>query len=93
MMNEILLYGGLSLAIIFSLLAVFLFFFQKIPLVIKYFHIINSKKVFKNTHGFKAPKQKATKNMDENKKPQKNKMQLTEQKTEILDVAQNYATA
>jgi len=43
--------------------------------------------------GFKAPKQKEMKNNGENKKPQINKMKLTEQKTEILDVAQNYATA
>lgn len=93
MMNEIMLYGGLLLAIVCFLLAVFLFFFHKISSVIKYFYNINSKKVFKNSHGYKAPKQKAVKSKHENKKLQINNINETEQKTELLDVAQNYATA
>ena len=88
-MNQILFYGGLVLAIIFFLLTVFLFFFQRIPIVIKYFNNIKSKKVFKNSRGnYKVmPNKSIQKSIEVGGKDE------IEQKTELLDIAQNYATA
>ena len=91
-MNQILFYGGLALAIICFILTVFLFFFQKIPSVVKYFRNVNSKKVFKNSKSYKAQKHKTIK-VKETKKSDAYKANEYEQRTEILDVVQNYATA
>lgn len=91
-MNNILFYGGLTLGIVFLLLSIFLFFFQKIPAVIRYFRNINSKKIFKNNHTYKVSQQKTSKH-------KKATISVTrqqnndDQKTELLDIAQNYATA
>lgn len=92
-MNQILFYGGLALAVICFLLTVFLFFFQKIPSVIRYFRNVNSKKVFKTSYSYKVPKQKPVKINNINKKQIVDKQNIYDQRTEILDVAQNYATA
>lgn len=92
-MNQILFYGGLALAVICFLLTVFIFFFQKIPSVIKYFRNVNSKKVFKASHSYKVTKQKSVKIKDANKKQNVTKSNDYDQRTEILDVVQNYATA
>lgn len=92
-MNNILFYGGFALAIVFFLITVFLFFYQKIPSVIRYFHNIRNKKVFKNSRGYKVPKQKSLKNKAESIKAQPVKQEIQDERTQLLDVAQNYATA
>lgn len=93
-MNNVLMYGGLALAVVFFLITVFLFFYQKIPSVIKYFYNIRNKKVFKNSHGYKVPKQKPSKKkVESTKAAQPVKQEIQDERTQLLDIAQNYATA
>ena len=78
-MYEMIFYIGIVLAISFFMLAVFLYFKNNIPIVIQYFLRMSNKKLPKSTV-------KADKYIDKKEK-------VVNEQTELLDVAQNYATA
>jgi len=78
-MYEMIFYIGIVLAFSFFVLAVFLFFKYKIPIVIQYFLRMSTKKLPKIAG-------KSDKAIDKREK-------VVNEQTELLDVAQNYATA
>lgn len=94
--NELLFYTGLVLTVLFFLLSLFIFFNQKIPSAVSYFlnigqRKLKSKKSFEKTIAYKETlqekKQLATKPNEELT------YLLSDEETELLSKAQNYATA
>jgi len=97
-MNQILFFSGIVFAGFFLLLSIFLFFYQKVPAVIRYFLKMGNKRV--ETKGFKpvkaagATSAKGKKENQQRKKAADSmKASQTGSSTELLDIAQNYATA
>lgn len=97
-MNEILFYAGLVFAGFFLILSIFLFFYQKVPSAIRYFMKMGNKRV--PSQGMKV----VTSSGNAQKRSRKNVARATNYKqggdnlqgsssTELLDIAQNYATA
>jgi len=97
-MNEILFYAGIVFTGFFLLLSFFLFFYQKVPSVIRYFMKMGNKRV--SLQGMKA----VTASGDKEKHGKKNVSRAKNytqggdnlqgsSSTELLDIAQNYATA
>lgn len=83
-MSEVFFYGGIVLAIVFFILTVFFFFRFKIPRVIRYFLRRENKKISSQKGGGSHVSS-----------PIKRRRPVMEQSnsTEVLDIAQNYATA
>lgn len=91
-MNQILFFSGIVFAGFFLLLSIFLFFYQKVPAVIRYFLKMGNKKVTARGAGSVVP---AGKTSAKSKKDnlQRKKTSQAGSSTELLDIAQNYATA
>lgn len=89
-MNEIFFYAGLVLAGSFFILSVVLFFSQRIPAVIRYFFRMSKKKI-----KYSAVNENRVIYKSSGKTGQEDVTQLLvePEKTELLEVAQNYATA
>lgn len=86
-LNKILFYGGIVLAILFFILSIVVFFTQGIPTVIRYYLRKNNKKVIK------FPQNKGDDVYKNLSKEFKSKEIDKLEETELLSVAQNYATA
>lgn len=87
-MNEIMYYAGLVLAASCFLLSIFLFFYHKIPSVIRYFLKMGNKKLSK-----KELKREAIIMRQSSQMNSSTELLSRTEKTEFLEVAQNYATA
>ena len=89
-MNEILFYAGLVFAAMFFILAVVLLFSQNIPAVIRYFLKMRNRKIKYSTMNENRVVYKSSGGTGEDNSTQ---TLVESEKTELLDVAQNYATA
>lgn len=87
-MNEIMYYVGLVVGVSCFLLSIFLFFYHRIPSVIRYFLKMGNKKLSKKALKKQAVIMKQSKEMEES-----TELLSRTQKTDFLEVAQNYATA
>lgn len=87
-MNEIMFYVGLVLAWTFFLLAIFLFFYYKVPSVIKYFLKMGNKKLSQKELRREALIMKQSANLNGS-----TELLSRTDKTGLIEVAQNYATA
>ena len=97
-MNQILFFSGIVFAGFFLLLSIFLFFYQKVPAVIRYFLKMGNKKVTGSGTGPVVPAGKTSAkskkdNLQRKKTSQGMKASQAGSSTELLDIAQNYATA
>lgn len=91
-MNEILFYAGIVFAGFFLLLSFFLFFYQKVPSVIRYFMKMGNKRV--SSQGFKMVNAPVNAHSHSKNNVSRGKHYSKESgSTELLDMAQNYATA
>jgi|LSQX01.2.fsa_nt_gb hypothetical protein len=87
-MNEVMFYGGIVLSVSFFILTVFLFIYNKVPYVIKYFIQIRRKKVFRTAlvvnkvSGVEASNVKLNKNISSEN-----------ENTVLLDDVECYVTA
>ena len=90
--NEILFYAGIVFAGFFLLLSFFLFFYQKVPSVIRYFMKMGNKRV--SSQGFKIVNAPGNTHKHSKTDISRGKNNSNESgSTELLDIAQNYATA
>lgn len=84
-MYEVMYYVGLVLSISFFLLSVFLFFYHKVPSVVRYFIKMGNKRV--------VNPDKARNSSDNQTDSDNSTELLDDESTSLLDVAKNYATA
>lgn len=86
-MNEAMYYIGTIFSVVFAVAAVGIFFYLKIPSVIRY--LLENRGI----RFSKIKQRKDGKKGQENRKSRKEKEKHTSEDTELLDVAQQYATA
>lgn len=95
-MNELLFYTGLVLTVLFFLLSLFLFFNQRIPAAVSYFLNIGQNKIKKDRNIGKTIAYKETleeKTSTVTKAEEELTYLLNDEETELLSIAQKYATA
>ncbi len=88
-MYDILFYSGLVLSAAFFVTAVILFFGNRIPSVIKYFMHISGKRIRRTPMPDHSVKEKNASANDEATEI----LSSVDEPTELLDIAQQYATA
>lgn len=95
-LNELLFYAGLVLTVLFFLLSLFLFYSQRIPTAVRYFLNVGE---FKNNKKRNIEKTIAYKEREDNRTRivtianEEATYVLSDEETQLLSIAQNYATA